>query len=92
LQNSFPVSDEIKEIFSPTILFKDDLLGISLLNPDAKDVKIELFDYRGNELISDMHQEKQNVAVRYNLTQLPMGTYTLIVKTNNRTYLKDLVL
>ena len=86
------VSDEIKEVFSPTILFKDDLLGISLLNPDAKDVKIELFDYKGNELISDMHQEKQNVAVRYNLTQLPMGTYTLIVKTNNRTYLKDLVL
>lgn len=86
------VSNEIKEVFSPTILFRDDLLGISLLNPEAQEVKIVIFDNKGNELISDIHEEKQNVAVRYNLTQLPMGVYTLVVKTNNRTYLRDIIL
>ena len=88
--NHVEISDKIAEVYKPTILFEDDLLGISLLNPNAKDVTITLVDANGRSLITEKMEEKQMVAIRYNLSQLPMGNYQVVVKTDGRTYLHDL--
>lgn len=80
------ISPDVLERYVPTIVFKDDLLGISLLNPQASDVEITITDTSGEQLINDVLAEKQLVTIRYNLTQLPVGNYTVKVKTEGRTY------
>ncbi len=84
------VSEQISEIYKPTILFQDDMLGISVLNPTAKDVNITLVGPRGEKLITDLLEEQQLVSRRYNLSKLPMGNYQVVVKAEGRTYKQDL--
>ncbi len=51
---------------------------------------VRFYDSENNEVMTDYLSSKESVEKGYNLSELPLGTYTMAVTSNNKVVTKQL--
>lgn len=82
--------NERQEFFTPTLRMHDQLLDLSMLNNHLTSFTLQLEDAEGNLVFEDVVRNVVKVEKRYNLSQLPDGEYTVIMKVGEKFYTKTI--
>jgi len=74
------------KIYKPTVKLAGDLLALNMLNLKQKDVVLAINNELGEEIHAEKIQDSQAIHKNYNLSKLPAGRYSIIVKTQVKTF------
>lgn len=80
--------ENTSKIFKPVIRVKEDLVMISKINYDKKDIKVSLY-YEGDNLLNETLSGKKILKRVYKLSKNYTGDYKVVIKANNRVYIKN---
>ncbi|RWY50235.1 hypothetical protein [Mucilaginibacter gilvus] len=69
---------------------KNLVIGVSIQKATTGRAYVKFYDKDNNEVMTDYLSSKQSTEKGYNLSQLPFGTYTMAVTSNNKVVTKQL--
>lgn len=69
---------------------KDLVVGVSIQKETTGRAYVRFYDSENNEVMTDYLSSKESVEKGYNLSELPLGTYTMAVTSNNKVVTKQL--
>ncbi|WP_299015504.1 hypothetical protein [uncultured Polaribacter sp.] len=78
-----------KTVFKPVIRTENDLVLISKIDFNKEPLKVKLF-YKDEVIVNETVEDESKILNRiYKLSEDKSGEYTVIIKTDNRTYTKN---
>jgi len=80
------------EFYPAIIAMEKQNVNVSLFNPTKSKVNFSIIDGEGEVVFRDVLKDQMVVGKRYNLKQLPTGTYTVLVDTSKEVYARDLTI
>ena len=84
------LNNENEKVFKPVIRSKDNLLYISKLAFDQESLNVII--YYNDEVILSETVEGKELQRTYKLSENKIGSYKVVVNSNNRTFVKDFTL
>ncbi len=81
-------TEGVKEVFKPTISFKNGKLDFTMLQLEEATTTLTIEDAWGTTVHNDLFVEAGSLQRRYDLTPLPVGDYTVVVKVGKRVFYK----
>jgi hypothetical protein len=84
------LNNENEKVFKPVIRSKDNLVYVSKLAFDHESLKVVI--YYNDEVILSETVEGKELQRAYKLSENKIGSYKIIVNSNNRTFVKDFTL
>jgi hypothetical protein len=79
-----------KEKFLPTVNFHNNKLDVNVLLGNYSNIYVKLYDQDGKTILHEKHYVALQLNQRYNLEQLPAGSYTAEVKAGDETFTYEL--
>ncbi len=80
-----------KEIFKPAIIVKSDLIAINMLHFEKEAISITLEDQDGAVVFSDSFKSYGSLNKQLNISNLPEGNYSFVIRTNTYEVAKDIM-
>lgn len=79
-------SKAVSEVYKPTFVFKNGLVGVNILNFDNSPVTIKIYDEDNTELYDSKIITDQNVKQFFDLQKLPNKKYSFVMSYSNKTF------
>lgn len=86
------VADENITIHKPIVKINGDFLDLNFLNLKEKNVEFQLYDSSGRMVFSQDLNKDVLVSKRYNISQLPRDSYSVVIYNNDRMLTKKILL
>lgn len=77
------------ELLLPQIRLQENAVDLNLSNPQVGQVRVSIIDRGGDLVFEDAIGPVVHVQRRYNLSKLPSGDYTFVVRTPERVLYQD---
>ncbi len=78
---------EQKEKFLPTLSYRNDKLDINVLLGNYSNILVKIYDAEGEIVKNEKHYVVLQLNQRYDVSQLPKGSYTAEVKAGDETFM-----
>jgi hypothetical protein len=85
------IEEDTTKIFKPYIRLKNDLLLISKISFKKEPIKVQLF-YKDTMIHSEKFEGEAVLNRVYKLSKIEKGKYTVVLISDQRTYVKDFII
>lgn len=75
-----------KVIYFPNVFFKENTMDVNAFLGYYGTIKVNILDVEGNKIFSQKNEHVVNLHKRYNLGELPSGTYKVEVVSGDETF------